>query len=43
MTKKGHITTVPVEKPENTVEMRTDAGKKISSLCTRNSIAFLGT
>ena len=41
VTRKGQIITAPVEMPENTVEINVDASN-VSSLCTRNSVAFLG-
>ena len=43
VTKKGKITTVPVDKPENTVDIKIDAGSKICCLATKNSVAYLGT
>ena len=43
VTRKGKITTVPVDKLENTVEVKIDTSNNISCLSTKNSVGYLGT
>ena len=43
VTAKGQMMTVPVANPESKVNFSVNPGTKVTSLCSKNEIAFLGT